>query len=359
MSRASLLLSVGASLLFLTACGNSPPNPPTPQEPNPPEETPSESSSLVSQGKNNSNNEPEQPGENRVKVYFPKMPESQENFTYVEPVWRRTDSVGVAQFALEQLIAGPRDSEQEKGLVGPLDLRGDSNCGSDFQIAINNDLAKLQFCRTVVSAGVGDDARIASAVEATLKQFSTVEEVVILTPEGNCFGDMSGRNLCLDKLKERRRLSDDSKLRLTGIGQIDIGMSIAEATQVTGHQFTQRSSGGEEYGCLYYEVTEGPDGIAFMVTDGKIARVEVTNSKITTLSGIKVGDTEDKIRSVYGDKIKAEPHEYEPDGKYLIYVPDASSNQDYRVIFETNAQGEVTMMRSGKLPEVGYVEGCV
>ncbi|MDB9314897.1 hypothetical protein PN462_17415 [Spirulina sp. CS-785/01] len=356
MSRFSLLLSLGVSLLVVTGCGNSTPdnNTTTPQETNTPQETPS---SPTSQGNNNSPSEP-QP-ENRVKVYFPKMPESQENFNYVEPVWRRTDSLGVAQFAIAQLIAGPRDSEQEKGLRGPITLRGESNCGEDFQISINNNVAKLQFCRTVVSAGIGDDARIKSAITETLKQFSTVEDVVILTPQGNCFGDMSGRNLCLDKIKATRRLSTESQLRLTGIGNIDVGMTIAEAAQVTGHRFTQVASGGEEYGCLYYQVNEGPDGVSFMVTEGKIARIEVDNPKITTLSGVKVGDTEEKIRSLYGDKIKAEPHEYQPDGKYLIYVPDAASNEDYRVIFETNDQGEVTTMRSGKLPEVGYVEGCV
>lgn len=132
-----------------------------------------------------------------VKVFFPKDPSPRENFTYVEPVWRRTTSAGVAQFALEQLIAGPTRQEQAIGLRGPIRLQGRSTCGKDFTLAINTGVARLKFCRPVVSAGVGDDARLNSAVSATLKQFSTVRSVIILDHRGNCLGDMSGENLCL------------------------------------------------------------------------------------------------------------------------------------------------------------------
>ena len=56
-----------------------------------------------------------------------------------------------------------------------------------------------------------------------------------------------------------------------------------------------------------------------MVTDGRIARVDVTdNSKITTLSGAKIGDSESKIKSLYPKQIRVEAHEYDPKGHYLI-----------------------------------------
>jgi len=134
---------------------------------------------------------------NAVKVFFPKQPQSNNDFSYVEAVNRTTQSQSVARFAVEQLIAGPTSAERQKGFVGAVRLRHSSNCGGDFNVSISRGAARLQFCRTVVSAGVGDDARAKSAVTATLKQFRGVQSVVILDKNGNCLGDRSGENRCL------------------------------------------------------------------------------------------------------------------------------------------------------------------
>ena len=103
-------------------------------------------------------------------------------------------------FTIEQLIAGPTSTEASNGLFSPIKgkLQGDSNCsGKDFSLSVADRTARLKFCKTVASAGIGDDARITSTVTDTLKQFSSVDSVVILTRDGNCFGDQSGQNRCL------------------------------------------------------------------------------------------------------------------------------------------------------------------
>lgn len=133
----------------------------------------------------------------RVKVFFP--PNRSQNFTDVRAVWRTTSSRSIAQFAIEQLIAGPTSSERQQGLIPALRLTGNSNCGKDFTISIQGGVARLQFCRQMVSAGVGDDARAKSAITATLKQFTSVSNVVILDRSGNCLGDQSGENRCLPR----------------------------------------------------------------------------------------------------------------------------------------------------------------
>jgi hypothetical protein len=146
-----------------------------------------------------------QPSSSRrsIQVYFPKMPESDRDFTYVEPVMRRSDRVDVAAFALEQLAEGPTQTEQQQGFTDPLDFRGESVCGDrDFTIDITDNLAQLQFCRTVVSGGVGDDARLESAVRSTLTQFSSIDSVVLLSKDGNCLGDLSGENACFDNIEQ-------------------------------------------------------------------------------------------------------------------------------------------------------------
>ena len=136
----------------------------------------------------------------QVQVFFPRFPQAGSDFTQVTPVLRSTTNSSVARFAIEQLLAGPTRAEQRQGLRPALSLRGSSNCGSDFTLRITAGVAQIRFCRQVVSAGVGDDARAKSAIDATLKQFSTVSQVIILNSDGSCFGDQSGENRCLSGL---------------------------------------------------------------------------------------------------------------------------------------------------------------
>jgi hypothetical protein len=49
----------------------------------------------------------------------------------------------------------------------------------------------------VTSAGIGQDARVGRALDATLRQFPTIERVRLLTSDGDCLFDMSGLNRCL------------------------------------------------------------------------------------------------------------------------------------------------------------------
>ncbi len=135
----------------------------------------------------------------KVQVFFPKNPKNSSDFTYVESVLRTTSNPNVAQFAIEQLVSGPTSQEKARGFVGPIKFRGTSNCGKDFTLSTTNGIARLKFCKSIVSAGIGDDARQKSSINATLKQFSTIKSVIILDKNGNCLGDESGDNLCLKK----------------------------------------------------------------------------------------------------------------------------------------------------------------
>jgi len=55
----------------------------------------------------------------------------------------------------------------------------------------------MKFCRQLTSPGIGADARVRAEITATLKQFPRIKEVVILTKDGHCFGDESGKDFCL------------------------------------------------------------------------------------------------------------------------------------------------------------------
>lgn len=158
------------------------------------------------------------------------------------------------------------------------------------------------------------------------------------------------------------KLTERSKLALNGIGPIRVGMTVDEASQSAGIRLIRSGSGGmDEYLCSYVQPQGEPKGISFMVTNGRIARVDISSKRITTISGARIGDNENRILSLYPDVIKATPHPYvshSPDnGKYLTFVPKDAVDKNYRIVFETS-KNRVDRFRSGKLPEVEYIEGC-
>lgn len=137
-------------------------------------------------------------GVKQVKIFFSKEPESDTNFTYASYRIRSSNRMDIATYSVEQLIAGPNVTEKETGLYTPLVLSGDSSCeGKDFTLTIDSaQKATIKFCKSIESGGTGSDARIKSVITYTLEQFETVENVVILTKDDRCFGDMSGRDTC-------------------------------------------------------------------------------------------------------------------------------------------------------------------
>jgi len=144
-----------------------------------------------------------------VLVYFSKDPDSYTDPMVVFPVHRTSPTLGVATYAIQQLIAGPTSSEASAGyfteLATVLQHGGASSCGGpDFKITLDmrgttpeQGTATLQFCRQTASPGIGADARINAEIEKTLTQFSNITKVVILLQDGHCFGDMSGADVCL------------------------------------------------------------------------------------------------------------------------------------------------------------------
>jgi hypothetical protein len=85
-------------------------------------------------------------------------------------------------------------------------LKGASSCGgASFTLTIAEGTATVRFCRLVSSAGVGQDARVQSQINATLKEFPSIHHVVVLDNEGHCLFDMSGLDLCLRPTPARPR----------------------------------------------------------------------------------------------------------------------------------------------------------
>jgi hypothetical protein len=151
------------------------------------------------------------------------------------------------------------------------------------------------------------------------------------------------------------KLSNRSNLGLKGIGDVPIGLTVAETAKAAGIDLVNESPQGS---CYNVKPSKNYQDISFMVVDGRVARVNVyRGSKVTTLRGAKIGDSEARIKSLYRGQVEVTRHEYVTGGHYLTFVPKDKIDRNYRVVFETDGK-RVTQMRSGKLPEVLYIEGC-
>ena len=137
-----------------------------------------------------------------------------------------------------------------------------------------------------------------------------------------------------------------------GIGNLRVGMTAAEAKAVV-PAFSVAPS-RDSTACTYSRTDGLPPGTMVMLEGGKIVRVEVRRGAIATSTGARVGDSEDKIKTLYPGQVSVTPHKYTQGGHYLTVTPPTSAD---RIIFETDGK-KVVNYRAGQRPQVEYVEGC-
>ncbi|MBE9188342.1 hypothetical protein IQ270_27845 [Microcoleus sp. LEGE 07076] len=158
------------------------------------------------------------------------------------------------------------------------------------------------------------------------------------------------------------QLTENSKLAINGIGPIRLGMTVDEASRAAGVKLVFVMNGPDAYSCSYFKPQGELKDIAFMVAKGRIARIDIRDKRITTIRGARIGDTLDRIISLYPGQIQIikAPLTARPEGnpKNLTFVPKDDADKNYRIIFE-KVNNRVYRFRSGKLPEIEYIEGCL
>lgn len=162
----------------------------------------------------------------------------------------------------------------------------------------------------------------------------------------------------IESSKQSNQLSDRSKLTYNSIGNVSVGMTVAEASKAAGIPIVLETSVPESGQCKYAKPQPKIEGLDFRLDGDRIVRIEVKGkSSISTSSGAKIGDTEAKIKSLYPGQIEIKSHWYISKGHYLNVVPKDLKDRTYRLVFETDGD-RVTQIRSGQLPHVSNVEGC-
>ena len=140
-----------------------------------------------------------------------------------------------------------------------------------------------------------------------------------------------------------------------GYGPITVGMTPDEANAAMALDLRILNPGEEGEPCYY--LLPGGDfeaDPAFMVSEGRIARVDINEPGIATAEGAQVGDPEARIMQLY-PAAEVEPHKYGDEGDHYLTVYDAG--RTHAIVFET-WDGGVKQIRAGKLPEARYIEGC-
>ena len=94
-----------------------------------------------------------------------------------------------------------------------------------------------------------------------------------------------------------------------------------------------------------------------MLAGGRVARVDVDSAGVRSDAGVSVGDTSTSVLQAYAGRVTTMAHKYVQGGEYLIVRPSSPSDSTLRIVFESEA-GRITRYRSGRVPQVEWVERC-
>ena len=141
----------------------------------------------------------------------------------------------------------------------------------------------------------------------------------------------------------------DRVIAPAGLGDLRIGRPVPRGS-------LWRTRGAQEGGGCRTVSSPNYPGIYAMVVDGRVKRITVgQRSNVKLASGIGVGTTERAVRARFG-RLRAEPHKYQPAPAKYLNGPRTASAPSVR--FEIGSDRRVSMIHVGKMPELGYVEGC-
>lgn len=139
-----------------------------------------------------------------------------------------------------------------------------------------------------------------------------------------------------------------------GLGPLRAGMTTRDAVAML--QTAGVSATADSSKACHYLRWSGPAAVAVMLEHGVVGSVEIANPAITTQEGAKIGDAESQIQTLYPGRVTVRPHKYTK-GHYLVVKPATATDSAFRIVFETDGN-KVTKYRSGKQPQVNYVERC-
>jgi hypothetical protein len=138
-----------------------------------------------------------------------------------------------------------------------------------------------------------------------------------------------------------------------GIGAIRVGMTADELRTAVG----EIAGANATADCSYVRPSSAPPGVSVMLARGQVVRVDVDSAGVRSDAGVAVGDSASKISDAYEARVTATPHKYVPGSRYFTVRSTSPGDTSRRMVFETK-NGRVTRFRTGRVPEVDWIERC-
>jgi hypothetical protein len=148
-------------------------------------------------------------------------------------------------------------------------------------------------------------------------------------------------------------VTDTSTISTVGLDKVHFGMTVAEAEQAAGSKLVADGTGS----CYAVKLDQGAAGVGFLISDGRVERVDITGGNVATRSGIKVGSTAAAVKAAYPGQIDEQPRTDGAPGTALVFVPKDEADAQFRIVFLTDGT-TVQSYRAGRLPQVTAATGC-
>ncbi len=200
--------------------------------------------------------------------------------------------------------------------------------------------------------GGGDEA---ASTEGTTTTATAAPAVTTTTSTARVTFDTTTPTVPADRDCTASSFNADSSVSTVGLDAVVFGMTPASAEAATNSCLIADRDSNRD--CYYVRPAGGPEGVAFLVTEGTIERVDVYAGTITTRSGIGIGSTEQQVRDLFGAQIEDRAHPTIDGGSELLFVPQDEADRQFRVIFEIDG-GTVIGYRSGRLPQIDPTATC-
>jgi len=143
--------------------------------------------------------------------------------------------------------------------------------------------------------------------------------------------------------------SAEPVLSRTSYGKITFGIRLENAEVILNEK---AKSVTPDEACMFVAFAAYPKA-TFMVEEGIITRADV-GKDVPNILGISVGTPFSEVKKKYPKAI-IEPHQYDPQGHYIIFKSKDGKN----AIVMEEGEGKISDIRGGLEPSVEYVEGCL
>jgi hypothetical protein len=148
----------------------------------------------------------------------------------------------------------------------------------------------------------------------------------------------------------------DPRASMMGIGPIRVGMSIHQLEDAIRTRIPDTQDEADD-SCRMIEAGPRWPGTAVMLLDGRVARIDVSQRGIPTLSGANVGDLVSKVHDIYRGRLRAQDHDFGA-GEGMQYLTMYSGDRHYGIRFETDGE-RVTEYYVGTAEAVQFIEDCL